>query len=475
MSQPLEVVLIGAGQRGARAYGPYAHKHPEQLRFVAVAEPNPIRRQKFAEEHDIDDSRCFESWEELLAMGKLGQAAIVTTMDQMHVKPAIAAMEAGYHVLLEKPMADNLEGCVQLVRASERTGRLLQICHVLRYAPFWEKLNEIIASGQLGRIVTVEHRENVAFWHMAHSFVRGNWGNEATSTPMILAKCCHDLDLLYWNFGKAKRLHSFGSLLHYNSESAGPEIPLRCTDGCRIEEECVYSAKAIYLDLKPFEQAAKRNGTEYDSNRQEQLWPVNVISEDSSYEGRLKALQSGPYGRCVYHCDNTVVDNQVVTMEMESGATVTLIMHGHSHLEGRTVRIDGTRATLRAVIYPNQKEIKLHNHLTGETEVLNFEEMKAGHNGGDYNIMRDFVRSLQGEITPLTSARESLESHLMAFAAEESRHEAKVITMQEYRTKADRIGLKDRNLKITPSPELMRSFHSLERRSVSKTPARNMQ
>ncbi len=189
-----------------------------------------------AEAHDLDDAQCFGTWEDLMAAGQLGDAAIVTTQDQMHVEPAVAAMRAGYDVLLEKPMAHTLEGCVQLVQESERTGRVLQICHVLRYAPFWRQLHEILDSGVLGDIITVEHRENVAYWHMAHSFVRGNWRNKALSSPMILAKCCHDLDVLVWNLNSpVKRLSSVGSLIHYRPESVGPEIPGRCVDNCPIE------------------------------------------------------------------------------------------------------------------------------------------------------------------------------------------------------------------------------------------------
>ncbi len=436
---PLELVVIGAGQRGARAYGSYAHLHPEQVRFVGVAEPNPVRRQKFADEHDIDDANCFTSWEALVSKGRLGQGAIITTMDQMHVEPAIAAMEAGYDVLLEKPMAHTLAGCVQLVQAAERTGRVLQICHVLRYAPFWKTLNQIVTSGRLGRVIAVEHRENVAYWHMAHSFVRGNWGNAAASNPMILAKCCHDLDVLYWNFGRAKRLNSFGSLQHYTAESVGPEIPLRCSDGCPIEHECAFSAKSIYLDFQPFKQIAAMAGESFDLDSDNaNQWPFTAITEDVSYAGRLKAIQEGPYGRCVYRCDNDVVDNQIVSMEMESGATVALIMHGHSYLEGRTLRIDGTKATLRGSATYLGEEMTIHDHATGTSETVVIPETAGGHGGGDYGIMNDFVRVLRGEIEPLTTARASLESHLMGFAAEESRLAGTVVTMAEYRVRAER-------------------------------------
>ncbi len=258
MPQPLELVLMGAGQRGATAYASYAFSHPGEVRFVAVAEPNAERRRKFADEHDIDEAYCFESWEELAAKGQLGQGAIVAMQDQMHVEPAVAAMQAGYDVLLEKPMAHTLEGCVKLVQTAEQTGRSLQICHVLRYSPFWRTLKQVLDSGRLGEIITVEHRENVSYWHMSHSFVRGNWGNTAASSPMILAKCCHDMDILYWNLGgRPKRLSSFGSLLHYRSESVGPEIPLRCTDGCPIEESCPFSAIGIYMEGRPFRKSIR--------------------------------------------------------------------------------------------------------------------------------------------------------------------------------------------------------------------------
>jgi predicted dehydrogenase len=438
MSAPLELVVIGAGQRGGRAYARYAQLHPEAVRFVGVAEPNPLRRQRFAEEYDIDEAYCCASWEELIAKGQVGQGAIVATMDQMHVEPAVAAMQAGYDVLLEKPMAHNLAGCVHLVRAAERTGRILQICHVLRYSPFWHTLHQILASGRLGRIITVEHRENVAFWHMAHSFVRGNWGNSARSNPMLLAKCCHDLDILYWNLGPVTRLHSFGSLLHYCVENVGPEIPLRCSDGCPIESECPFSAPGIYLEYRPFRQmAASGLFTNAIDPERPNVWPFTAITEDVSYAGRLKALQEGPYGRCVYRCDNDVVDHQVVSMEMASGASVVLVMHGHSHEEGRTMRYDGTRATLRARFTVNGEEIEVHDHLTGQVEHVPIPDGESGHGGGDAGIMADFVRALRGESQPLTTARESLESHLMAFAAEESRLNHTVVEMERFRQMAE--------------------------------------
>lgn len=447
MSRPLELVLIGAGNRGARAYASYAFAHPDEVRFVGVAEPDPIRRRRFSDDHDLDESACFEDWHELLDRGQMGDAAIITTQDQMHVEPAVAAMEAGYHVLLEKPMAHTLEGCVELVQTAERTGRTLQICHVLRYSPFWRTLHRVLESGRLGDIITVEHRENVAYWHMSHSFVRGNWRNTAESSPMILAKCCHDLDILVWNLNSpVRKLSSVGSLLHYRADQVGPEIPLRCTDGCPIEEQCPFSAIGIYLDMRPFDylrQNAESQGIDLESPN---TWPFIVLSPDVSRAGRLEALKNGPYGRCVYHCDNDVVDHQLVTMQLESGTSVVLAMHGHSNEEHRSMRYDGTRATLRAR-FGQTSEVTVHDHLTNTVETIPITQDSAsgdgrpsgGHGGGDHGLMNDFVRVLRGEAEALTSARVSLESHLLAFAAEEARLNHSVINMDDYRRRAEQL------------------------------------
>jgi predicted dehydrogenase len=296
-----------------------------------------------------------------------------------------------------------------------------------------------LESGRLGDIITVEHRENVAYWHMAHSFVRGNWRNQALSSPMILAKCCHDLDILVWNLNaRCRQLSSFGSLLHYRADQAGPEIPLRCTDGCPIERECPFSAIGIYLDYRPFRQLyAGAVGLDFDPEVPDR-WPFTVLSADTSHAGRLHALQTGPYGRCVYRCDNDVVDHQVVSMELEDGASVALIMHGHSNEEHRSMRYDGTRATLRAR-FGYTSEITVHDHASGAVEQVPMDPVLSGHGGGDHGLMADFAAVLRGEAEALTSARVSLESHLLAFASEEARLNGRVIQMDEYRTRAEQL------------------------------------
>jgi predicted dehydrogenase len=427
MVPPLRFISIGAGQRGADVYGEYARQHPDQIRIMAVAEPIAERRQRFADRHDLGDDQTFVSWEDLLERPPVADAAIIATQDQDHVEPTLAALRAGYNVLLEKPMATTLDGCVSLVKAAEDTGLVLQICHVLRYTPFFWTLHDIVQSGRLGDVITVEHRENVAYYHMAHSYVRGNWRRKDETSPMILAKCCHDLDLLYWIMGQPFiRLSSVGSLKHYRPENAPhPDVPLRCTDGCPVEAQCPFSAPAIYLEQRPWGGETQPSG-----------WPMSVLAHgDMSRPALVKALHEGPYGRCVYHCDNDVVDHQVVAMQAENDASVTLFMHGHSHEEGRTMRYDGTRATLFGNFTHHYFEI--HDHLTGQCERIETPAFSGAHGGGDERMMAEFVRLLRGgERVPLTGARESLESHLLAFAAEQARVEGSVIDMAAFRRAA---------------------------------------
>ncbi|MFN8472616.1 MAG: Gfo/Idh/MocA family oxidoreductase [Anaerolineae bacterium] len=426
MTKPLEMALLGAGNRGYYAYAPYALAYPEQLKFVAVAEPDDVKRERFAKAHGIPAERQFASWEDLLAQPQLAEAVLNCTMDRDHIASSLAALNAGYDMLLEKPMAATAGECVQIVQAAERTGRLVQVCHVLRYGPFFSTLAHIVQSGRLGEIVSVNHNENLSYLHMAHSFVRGNWGNAERSAPMILAKCCHDLDYLTWLMGSpATTLSSVGTTQVFRSDRVGPEIPARCLDGCPIEETCGYYAPRVYL------------GETINFMRK-------AISPDTSYEARLHALQTGPYGRCVYRCDNTVVDHQVVSMMFPSGASVTLTMQGFSNVEGRTTRIDGTRATLHADEPSNEILIYDHPALDASShlvEVIRPVIPESGHGGGDFSLMSAFIKTIRDGEPALTTARVSLESHLMAFAAEEARLNRTVVVMDEYRARVEREAL----------------------------------
>lgn len=462
MNQPIQAVLIGAGQRGMEAYGPYALRHPDELSFIAVAEPNPDRRAKFATQHNINKEMQFESWEKLLELPRLGQAALICTQDQMHTEPTLAALKAGYHILLEKPMAPTQWECQLLVDTAEEVNRQLHICHVLRYTEHFQKMKAVIDSGILGKIINISHRENVAWWHMAHSFVRGNWRNNTQSAPMILAKCCHDLDILIWLLeDRAENLSSVGNLQYYRPENAPPGATQRCLDGCTVASDCQYYAPYIYIDHTPLFQAVTDTSTgftrwaagTYLKNpglirmlskvipdlkmlSDYRGWPSSAVTLDPSSENLLEALKDGPYGRCVYYCDNDVVDHQVVSMAFEKGTSVTLTMHGHSHLEGRMTRIEASNATLTSAFSFGGSWIEINEHRSDRrTRYNTTTSVKSGHGGGDHYLMSGFLKALR-ENDPgvaLTSARTSLESHLMAFAAEEARLGNKTVKMADFR------------------------------------------
>ena len=427
----IKVGVIGAGERGSK-YARYAQLHPEKMQIVAVAEPEQERRESFANTYNLSLEQCFTDWRYLLntnrnspleqGLSTRPDAIFICTTDTLHTAPALKALEQGYDVMLEKPMSPNLDEAEQLVQATEKHNCLLQVCHVLRYTSFFQKVRDIVQSGELGSIINVTHTENLIYWHMAHSFVRGNWRNTEIAGPMILAKCCHDFDILQWIIQKpVKWLNSFGSLMLFKPENAPAFAPSRCTDGCPVSDTCKFYAPRLYLNSK--------SG-----------WPFDVVTRHNDLESRLKALQTGPYGRCVYHCDNNVVDHQVVNMIYQDGATATLIMNGHGDEEGRTMRYDGTLGTLRGNFSPSgQSKLTIHNHLSGQEREIDIEsasksDWTSGHGGGDLGIVDSFIRALNGEVdSHLTTARESLESHLLAFAAEEARLSHQTIDMETFR------------------------------------------
>ncbi|HEY43460.1 MAG TPA: Gfo/Idh/MocA family oxidoreductase [Anaerolineae bacterium] len=461
MQDPIDAVLIGAGQRGANDYGPYALRYPDRLRFVAVAEPIQERRTRFAHLHKIPLEEQYESWEDLLSTPQKARGALICTQDQMHVGPSVTALQRGYDVLLEKPIATTPEDCVQVIDTAAETGRQLHIGHVLRFTRHFQKLHQVLRSGILGEVINVDHRENVSFWHMVHSYVRGAWANQADSSPMILAKCCHDFDLLLWILDrKCKHLSSIGQLVHFRPENAPSGAPARCLDGCPISDTCPYFAPFVYLDLLPLWRDVADTSTglvKFAAKTQLRApglvravskvvpflrqmsdyrgWPRSVLALEPTSDAILEALQNGPYGRCVYFCGNDVVDHQVVLMQFEGGMSVSLTMHGHSHLEGRSTRIEGTRASLNAFVGFRGSWIELNEHRSDRSFRYDTTgEVRGAHGGGDVELMTAFVKSLQDGSSQhsLTIARQALQSHLLAFAAEEARLGKRVVDMEEY-------------------------------------------
>ncbi len=406
----ITAIVLGAGSRGA-IYAGYAKDHPDELKIVAIAEPRKDRLDALADEVGVPAQNRFSDWRELLAQPKMADCAFVCTLDDDHTAPALQAMELGYHLLLEKPMSNTETECRAIAEAAQRTGCSLAVCHVLRYTPFYMTLKALIDGGEVGEVTTINQIENVGYWHQAHSFVRGNWRSTKETSPMILQKSCHDMDIILWLMGKnCLRVQSFGSLRHFTPENAPTGAPQRCLDGCPHADACPYYAPKLYMDMN-------RTG-----------WPIDVITTDLSMEGRRKALESGPYGRCVYHCDNDVVDRQVVNLEFEDGAVATFTMTGLSADFSRQLKIFGTQGQIQADM--GTKEIVLRRFGEDAKIIpLDMGTEASGHGGGDYGIMRDFLSVLRNGGESRTSAAVSLQSHLICFAAEKSRKDNIVVEL----------------------------------------------
>ncbi len=422
-------VVIGAGDRGANAYVPLLLEEPELGSIVGVAEHDPDRRAAFAKRFRLPEDACFADSRDLLERPRLADFALIATQDSHHVEPALSALEGGYHVLLEKPMALDEADCERLVDASERTGKQLQICHVLRYAPLYRALKQVLDSGEIGEVVTIQHSENVSYWHYAHSYCRGNWRNRAESSPMILAKSCHDLDLIHWLAGAPPTwLTSLERPTLLCEANAPPDAPKYCIEGCPHAESCPYDAVAMYRDLTPLLLDARKKShpepvgeqpTDVPRAMDWKGWPVAVISGDTTQAGVERALRETRYGRCVYRVgDNDQPSSQNVAVHFANGVNASFTMHSTSYREGRETRIDGTRGSLVAGFYSAEQHAAVHDHKSGRWRELPLEHFAGAHGGSDPQLFRAFLAAIRGAGPPETSARESVWSHRMAFAAD---------------------------------------------------------
>ena len=413
----VKILIVGCGARGS-GYGRFVLACLERAKVVAIAEPIAERRNAVGDAHNVPPEYRFNSWEDVARLPRLADAVLICTQDQMHEAPAIAFAQLGYDILLEKPMAPTAESCRRIVAAVKKAGVLFAVCHVLRYTAYTRKLKEVLASGAIGEIINIQHLEPVGYWHQAHSFVRGNWRNEEESSFMLLAKCCHDVDWLRYVMNRpCRQVQSFGTLKHFRSECAPKGAATRCLDcPAEIEGNCPYSALKIYLRDR--------------LDKGHSGWPVNVLAHEVTRETILDALRNGPYGRCVYACDNDVVDNQIVNMIFDNGSTVSMTMTAFNSHGGRLTRIFGTRGSIDT----DSNTITLFDFLTDkktviDTAIKNDGGILSGHGGGDGGLMDAFVSAVaeQDPSKILSGTDETLESHLMVFAAEESRKNGKVM------------------------------------------------
>lgn len=417
--KPVTAIILGAGGRGM-TYARFSQENPDRLRIIGVAEPREWNRTTMAETYHLPAENVVTDWHTLAERPRMADAVIICTQDAMHVDPAVAFAKKGYAILLEKPMAPTEEGCRQIVQAVKENNNIFGVCHVMRYTHYTQALKSVVDSGAIGEVVSVQHLEPVGYWHQAHSFVRGHWRKEAESSFMLLAKSCHDLDWLRYIVGEScESVSSFGTLSHFKKSEKPAEAgeATRCLS-CAYEPDCPYSAKKIYLGRL----------AEGDTG-----WPVNVLTPEPTVETVTAALENGPYGRCVYECDNDVVDHQVVNLLFKQGRTATFTMTAFNKAAPRKTHIFGTRGE----IYGDGRMIEIFDFLTDQTRVIDTEADTAddtslgGHGGGDYGIMDHFVAAV-AENNPgliLSGPDESLETHLMVFAAERARHENTVVNL----------------------------------------------
>lgn len=404
--------LAGAGGRG-RMFASWIYDNYGPGALVAIGEPVEEQRYKIAEKHRIDEGMQFDSWQSMLKGKRLADVLINTTMDLDHVGSACAAMELGYHMLLEKPLATTLADAVRIDEVRRKTGRVVSVCHSLRYHPVYERTLEIIESGAIGDVVSLDQLEAVEHIHQAHSFVRGNWSKQETSTFMLLAKSCHDIDAIAWLLGKpCEQVSSYGSLTHFKPENAPHGAPKFCVEGCPAEDTCPYHAPKVY-------------GVHSD-------WRHSAGFADLTQREILEELKTSRFGKCVYHAGNDVVDHQVVSMEFADGVTATFTMTAFTPWGGRYVRVHGTKGYLEVKV--DQNQIDMWEFWAGNRHSrIDIAEAQGGHGGGDDRLIRDLVQAVtQNDASRVkTTTHESLRTHKIVFAAELSRREGRSVQLKE--------------------------------------------
>ncbi|MCH2176540.1 MAG: Gfo/Idh/MocA family oxidoreductase [Lentisphaeria bacterium] len=419
----LKLAIIGCGNR-SRIYSRIASEQTERYEIVAAADPNNIRLAQVEELSNNSGFRSFHSAMDLLSCKKLADLVIIGTQDNYHYEPCKKALEQGYDVLLEKPISPSIEEILELESLAIKLNRRLQVCYVLRYTPFYKKVKEIIDSGQLGDIISINAVEGVIPWHQAHSYVRGNWNQEKKSSPMIVAKCSHDMDILSWlTQEECTSISSYGSLTHFNAKNAPKQATTRCTDGCPIVKSCHYSAY--------------KYSEEHRTPWLEQVYDNALNASSEEIEDWLKTSN---FGRCVYHSDNTVVDHQVVAMEFKNETTATLTMTAFE--EGRQIEIYGTKGVLKGGHFLKVRTGKdiIVKLFSGDevTHTVNIDSTDH-HMGGDQGIIDALYSQMTQEVpVPVSSY---IQSHVMSYAAEESRlsgNRIELRTFKEQYTKMDR-------------------------------------
>lgn len=406
--------ILGMGNRGT-AYASKLLKYPDEAQITAMADVRRIRLDAANKYVRLPQHRLFDGADAILSQPKLADVMIIATQDSQHKEHALRAMEQGYDLILEKPVSNKLSDIVTIADAAKRLGRRVIVCHVLRYTVFFRQIRKLIREGKIGKVRNIHAEERVGYYHYAHSYVRGNWHNQAKSSPMILAKCSHDMDILVWLVGKkCLRLNSFGSLEYFTSKNCPEGATERCAD-CKLD--CPFHANRFYLSRIPG-------------------WPSNILHPEPTEENITEILKTSDYGKCVFKMDNDVVDNQTVNMLLEDGVCVDFVMTGFTNRQTRSIRVMGTEGEIWGDFHANKLSWQRFNKEINTIDLNALCTDFSGHGGGDQGLIYDAIRYFRNDDfddSSVTVLDRSVESHYMAFAAEESRiNGGKLVVMDDF-------------------------------------------
>lgn len=412
--KPLKTIIVGGGHRSL-TYANLANIESDKMEIVGVADPDENRRNSIAKLYNIPPERCFETAEELALVPKFADAVINGTMDHIHVDTTIPLLKAGYDVLLEKPFSVNEKEARELVEAAEKYGRKVMVCFVLRYAPFYRKIKDLILADEIGEIISIQTSEYVSYHHMSTSHVRGKWNNsDRCHSSMLLAKCCHDIDIMMWLMSETKPalVSSFGCNKQFVKENAPENSGTRCLVDCPLVDKCLYSAKRIYID--------------HPDRWSFYVWDALEHLENPTIEDKIELLKTSPYGVCAYKSDNNVVDHQTVSVMFENGATGIHNMVGGTSYGTRTIHITGSKGVIKGDFEKGKftlSKIDPRPECEHEDTVFDLRIDNDTHGGGDLDLVRDFVAYARGEKPSVscTSITDSLSGHLVVFLADKSR------------------------------------------------------
>lgn len=443
--KPMEVALVGAGARGELNLATLVRKHPDRLRFVAVAELDPERRRSFVERFRIPPGTAFADWQEMFQRPRLAEAVINALPCRMHYASTLAALRTGYHVFLEKPMALTPGESVHLLRAARRRDRMLMIALQCRYNDIYSRVRRHLDAGRIGRLMHIDCAENIGYWHFLLSYVRGIHHRRSDSHSFVMAKGIHDLDLVTWFAGApAVRVASFGDLSFFREENAPEGAPERCMDGCPVFDSCAFNAMKMFVDpgkpeipLSLLTGMSKEVLVDYVRNPRFRTL-ASVIVHDIRKESRMRAMRETLNGVCAFRCDNDVVDHQTVSIEYANGVAASYSLNGFSLIWERTLNLHGTAGEIRSEDFSGKLDLRTYRPGRRRRERIPYHGII--HGGGDEVILLAFVEAVRRKRPEevLVSAENCLESHLLCFAAEEARVTRQVVAMDAYRERAER-------------------------------------